>query len=96
MDSIVDIYAEKESFVAVLAPEGTRKDVQELRTGFYYIAKKANIPIIMIGFDYVNKSIKIREPFYPSGDFEVDKKVIAQYFSTIPGVQKSWIKNYLA
>jgi len=96
VDSIVDIYAEKESFVAVLAPEGTRKDVQELRTGFYYIAKKANIPIIMIGFDYVNKSIKIREPFYPSGDFEVDKKVIAQYFSTIPGVQKTWIKNYLA
>ena len=40
--------------------------------------------------------IKIREPFYPSGDFDVDKKVIAQYFSTIPGVQKSWIKNYLA
>jgi 1-acyl-sn-glycerol-3-phosphate acyltransferase len=96
VDSIVDIYAEKESFVAVLAPEGTRKDVQELRTGFYYIATKANLPIIMIGFDYVNKVIKIREPFYPSGDFDVDKKVIAQYFSTIPGVQKSWIKNYLA
>lgn len=63
VDSIVDIYAEKESFVAVLAPEGTRKDVKELRTGFYYIAIKANIPIIMIGFDYVNQLIKISEPF---------------------------------
>jgi 1-acyl-sn-glycerol-3-phosphate acyltransferase len=96
VDSIVDIYAEKETFVAVLAPEGTRKDVQELRTGFYYIAIKAQIPIVMIGFDFVNKIVKIREPFYPVGEFEVDKKVIAEYFSTIPGVQKSWIKNYLA
>jgi 1-acyl-sn-glycerol-3-phosphate acyltransferase len=96
VDSIVDIYNEKESFVAVLAPEGTRKDVHELRTGFYFIAIKANLPIIMIGFDFVNKEIKISQPFYPSGDFNVDKKVIAEYFSKIPGVQKSWIKNYLA
>jgi 1-acyl-sn-glycerol-3-phosphate acyltransferase len=80
----------------VLAPEGTRKDVDQLKTGFYHIAVQANVPIVMIGFDYVNKEIKIAEPFYPTGDFEVDKKVIARYFSTIPGVQKSWIKNYLS
>jgi hypothetical protein len=51
---------------------------------------------MMIGFDYVNKEIKIRDPFYPTGDFEVDKIEIAKYYATIPGVQKSWIKNYLA
>jgi 1-acyl-sn-glycerol-3-phosphate acyltransferase len=96
VDAIVDIYNEKEIFVAVLAPEGTRKDVQELRTGFYYIATKANIPIIMIGFDYVNKLIKIEKPYYPTGDFNADKRDIAKHFATIPGVQKSWIRNYLA
>ena len=85
VDSIVDIYNSKESFYAVLAPEGTRKDVQELKTGFYYI-----------GFDFVNKEIKIREPYYTTGDFQKDKITIARYFQTIPGVQKSWIKNYLA
>ena len=96
VSSIVDIYNSKETFHAVLAPEGTRKDVDKLKTGFYHIAVQAKVPIIMIGFDYVNKEIKIRDTFYPSGDFEVDKKVIAQYYTTIPGVQKSWIKNYLA
>jgi len=50
----------------------------------------------MIGFDYVNKVVKISDPFYPSGEFNHDKKVIAEYFSTIQGVQKSWIKNYLS
>jgi 1-acyl-sn-glycerol-3-phosphate acyltransferase len=96
VSSIVDIYHSKTMFHAVLAPEGTRKDVDQLKTGFYHIAVQANVPIVMIGFDYVNKEIKIAEPFYPTGDFEVDKKVIARYFSTIPGVQKSWIKNYLS
>jgi 1-acyl-sn-glycerol-3-phosphate acyltransferase len=94
--AIVDIYNTKETFHAVLAPEGTRKDVEALKTGFYYIAVQAKVPIIMIGFDYVNKQIRIREPFFPTGDFNVDKHVIADYFQTIPGVQKTWIKNYLA
>jgi hypothetical protein len=50
----------------------------------------------MIGFDYVNKQVRIEEPFMPTGDFEVDKLFIAEYYRTVPGVQKSWIKNYLA
>jgi hypothetical protein len=50
----------------------------------------------MIGFDFVNKKIRIREPFIPSGDFEKDKLIIAEYYQSIPGVQKSWIANYLA
>ena len=96
VDAIVDIYNSKDSFYAVLAPEGTRKDVQELKTGFYYIADGAKVPLIMIGFDFVNKEIKIREPFYTTGDFQKDKLDIARYYQSIPGVQKSWIKNYLA
>lgn len=94
--AIVDIYNSKDSFHAVLAPEGTRKDVEALKTGFYYIAVQAKVPIVMIGFDYVNKQIRIEEPFMPTGDFEVDKLIIAEYYRTVPGVQKSWIKNYLA
>jgi len=95
VDAIVDIYNEKEEFYAVLAPEGTRKDVQELKSGFYYIAKMAKIPIIMVGFDFVNKEVKVNDPYFPSGDFEKDKIDIAKFYQTIPGVQKSWIKNYL-
>jgi len=96
VSSIVDIYQSQTSFHAVLAPEGTRKDVHELKTGFYFIAIEAQIPIMMIGFDYVNKRIVVNEPYMPCGDFEIDKKVIATFFKGIPGVQKSWINNYLA
>lgn len=96
VDTIVQIYNEKETFHAVLAPEGTRKDVDALKTGFYYIAVGAKVPLIMLGFDHVNKRIIIREPYYPSGDFEKDKVDIATFYQQVPGVQKSWIANYLA
>lgn len=96
VSAIVDIYHAKSTFHAVLAPEGTRKDVTELKTGFYYIAVQAQVPIVMVGFDFVNKIIHVNDPFTPSGDFEVDKKIIAQFYKTIPGVQKSWIKLYLS
>jgi 1-acyl-sn-glycerol-3-phosphate acyltransferase len=95
VDSIVDIYQQKDEFLAVLAPEGTRKDVQELKTGFYYISLLAKVPIVMVGFDYVNKRIMVNEPFTPTGDFEKDKIKIAEFYQTVPGVQKSWIANYL-
>jgi 1-acyl-sn-glycerol-3-phosphate acyltransferase len=63
-----------------LAPEGTRKRVNTLRSGFYHIAKKAGVPIVPIGFDYENKRVVIGEAFFP-GDDEVDdlKKIIAFY-----------------
>jgi len=50
----------------------------------------------IFGFDFVNKEIKIREPYYTTGNFQKDKLDIARYYQSIPGVQKSWIKNYLA
>jgi 1-acyl-sn-glycerol-3-phosphate acyltransferase len=41
--------------LAVL-PEGTRKKVSEIKTGFYYIALKANVPIISVAFDFEKRS----------------------------------------
>ena len=51
VDSIVDIYNSKDEFFVTIAPEGTRKKVDKLKTGFYYIALKAKIPILMIGLN---------------------------------------------
>ena len=43
-----------------LSPEGTRKFIPELRTGFYHIARGANIPIYMVGLDFEKKAGKTR------------------------------------
>lgn len=74
VDSIVDIFNSREVFRLGIAPEGTRKKVTELRTGFYYIALKAHVPIIPVAFDYSKKEVRIGNPFHPTGNFEEDMK----------------------
>ena len=68
-----------------LAPEGTRKKVEKLKTGFYFIAVGAKVPIFMVKFDYKNKIVWLREPFYPTGDIDADMTLIDNYFAGTQG-----------
>lgn len=85
VDSVVEIYNRHEKLAICLAPEGTRKKVHKLRTGFYFIAKKANIPIILIRFDYATKVITFSEPFYPTEDISADFDYIHGFFKGAVG-----------
>lgn len=68
-----------------LSPEGTRKKVDRLRTGFYHIAKKAGIPIVMIGLDFEKRKVVVSEPFYPSDSEKNDFEHILQFFKPLKG-----------
>ena len=81
----VKLFKENQEFAIALAPEGTRKKVDKLRTGFYFIAYQAGIPIIMVGLDYKHKILLFSEPFMPSGDQEKDMTHIYKFYSTIHG-----------
>ena len=85
VDAIANLFKQKEEFRMTMAPEGTRKKVTEWRTGFYYIAKKANVPIIMFTLDFENKQNKISEPFYPTDDVEADFKYMYSFFEGVKG-----------
>jgi 1-acyl-sn-glycerol-3-phosphate acyltransferase len=85
VDAIVEIFDSKERFIIALAPEGTRKYVGKLKTGFYYIAQKANIPIVMVGFDYVKKEVIISQPFYTGKSIKTDMPLIMKFFKGISG-----------
>lgn len=85
VDTIARIFQEKETFRLAIAPEGTRKKVSEWKTGFYFIAMKANVPIIPVAFDYVKKEVVYNKPFYPTGNIEADLKVLHAYFKNVKG-----------
>jgi 1-acyl-sn-glycerol-3-phosphate acyltransferase len=68
-----------------MAPEGTRKKVEKLRTGFYYIAKKANVPIVPVGFDFSIKTIIIGQPILPSDDMEKDMNFLLSFYRQVKG-----------
>src|ERR1700741_2060505 len=54
----VELFNSNERFTLALAPEGTRKKVDKLRTGFYQIAKQAQVPILLVGIDFGNKTLR--------------------------------------
>jgi 1-acyl-sn-glycerol-3-phosphate acyltransferase len=85
VEAIAKLFNDHDEFRMTLAPEGTRKKVKEWRTGFYYIAKAANVPIIMFTLDFENKENKVSEPFYPTDDVEADFKYMYNFYKGVKG-----------
>ncbi|NVJ88236.1 MAG: 1-acyl-sn-glycerol-3-phosphate acyltransferase [Flavobacteriaceae bacterium] len=85
VDAIVDVFNSKEEFRLGLSPEGTRKKVDKWKTGFYYIAKGANVPVVMAGLDFENKQIKISDPYYLTDNKDKDFEHFMGFFENIKG-----------
>lgn len=83
--AIAKLFETEDEFRMTLAPEGTRKKVIKWKTGFYHIAKAADVPIIMFTLDFKNKQNQISEPFYPTNNQESDFKHIMSFFKGIEG-----------
>ena len=86
VDSMVELYNKYDRLSFAIAPEGTRKRVRKFKSGFYYIALKAGIPLILVKFDFGNKEVHFSEPFYPSGDYSADLKLIIEHFRGTKGI----------
>lgn len=83
--AVIDIFNQQDEFRLTIAPEGTRKPVKELKTGFYYIAKGAGVPIMLVKFDWGNKQISINDPFFPTDDVAADMAFIYNYYKGVKG-----------
>ena len=85
LKGVVQLYDEHEALDICITPEGTRRRVEKFKTGFYYIAKTANIPILPITFDFEHKIFGISDLYYPSDDAEGDIKKIENIFRGVIG-----------
>ena len=85
VQAIVDIFNSKESFVMSLSPEGTRKKTSQWKSGFYHVAKGANIPLVMAALDFKNKKVIISEPYYLTESEAHDIQKIQSFFKDIEG-----------
>ena len=85
VDQIASKFEEYDDLIIGIAPEGTRSKTTHWKTGFYYIALKANVPIAMAYLDYGNKTIGVGPSFVPSGDLHADFEIIREYYTGIVG-----------
>jgi len=89
VEQVVDKFNSNSNFLLALSPEGTRKKVEALKTGFYFIAKQANVPIVMTGFDFKNKTLKVSSPFFTTNNMEEDLEKVLIFFRGLEGKDKS-------
>ncbi len=78
---MVQVFKERETFVLGMAPVGTRRKTDCWKTGFYHIARQADVPVLPAYIDYRSKSVGIGPPFYPCGDIEADFKRLRSFYS---------------
>ena len=81
-DVMARLFTEHKDFVLMIAAEGTRSPVKEWKTGFYYIAQKAQVPIVLGFADYKTKEAGLGLVIYPT-NFEEDMRKIMEFFSKI-------------
>jgi hypothetical protein len=64
--------------------------VTDLKTGFYFMARKAGVPIIPCLFDFEHKTVHFLKPFYPTDDAEKDLDTIWSFYSGVKGANPEY------
>ena len=85
LQASIDKFKNNKTLFLGLAPEGTRKYTDSWKTGFYYLAVGAGVPILPVALDYNTKEVRFLEMVYPTGNIEEDlPKIYAQYGGVMP------------
>jgi len=84
-DQAVQAFQEHQKFYLGVTPEGTRSYRPVWKKGFYFIAKKAGVPILTPFVDYVDKELGLGPIFYPSDDVDADIEKMKVFFRTKRG-----------
>jgi 1-acyl-sn-glycerol-3-phosphate acyltransferase len=85
VEAVAEAIKKYDKISVSVAPEGTRKKVDKLKSGFYYIAKAANVPIVPVKFDFKNKVVDFGNPFTTTDDSEKDLMYFNDYFKDTVG-----------
>lgn len=88
IESVSEVLEGLNSFILCVAPEGGLKHVDTLRSGYYYISKKLDIPCVPIEIDFENRRFKIHKPREVLDTFEEDSLAVQKIFDGIVGYKR--------
>lgn len=84
-DQVVEYFNTLPYFAIAITPEGTRSKVEKWKSGFWHIARRANIPLILTSFDYSRKEVTFSEPYWVSEDKDKEIALLQEYFKPFVG-----------
>ncbi|MDD5030582.1 MAG: lysophospholipid acyltransferase family protein [Rhodoferax sp.] len=73
------------AFQLIVSPEGTRAKTRYWKTGFYYIALAAKVPIVMAYMDYSRKITGLGPVLWPSGKLDADMATLKAFYAPFKG-----------
>lgn len=83
VSQLVDMLRNADEMVIMISPEGTRKNTKKWRTGFYYAALGAGVPIVLSYLDYKRKIACVGPAIYPTGDYQLDMEPVKEFYKDI-------------
>ena len=84
-EQMIERFSKRKEFRLVISPEGTRKKNSSWKTGFYYIALGAKVPISLAHIDYEKKEIGLSVNFLPTGNVESEMQQIKESYRGFKG-----------
>lgn len=85
IQQMTDLFNRSEKLILALAPEGTRGQTDHWKSGFYYIARAARVPIAMAYLDYGKKQLGIGGGFSPTDDIQETFQRIRDFYKDRKG-----------
>jgi len=85
VDQMVQLFKERDSLFLTLSPEGTRSRTKSWKSGFYYIARGADVRIVVAFVDYKKKIGGIGLTLNPSGDIQADMEILRNFYQGVTG-----------
>ena len=83
VEQMVAEFAKHDSFTLVIPPEGTRRRSETWRSGFYHIARGANVAVVPGYLDYGRKRAGLGPPIDLTGDVKADMDRIRAFYATV-------------
>jgi 1-acyl-sn-glycerol-3-phosphate acyltransferase len=75
-----DMMRSRDRVLLALSPEGTRRKRPRWRTGFYYVARGADVPIVPVALDYAARTVRIFPPYHATADVDADLRALGALF----------------
>lgn len=85
VDAMADLVNRKQEIIVLMTPEGTRKPVEKWKTGFYHLAMKTNLPIVLGKINFATRRAIIGHSFIPSGNIDKDFGIIREFYKDAAG-----------
>lgn len=86
VDQMAAVFRQRERLMLAITPEGTRRKTPYWKSGFYHIARQAQVPIVLGYLDYKRRAGGLGPSLMPTGDVEADLEFIRHFYARVSGL----------